>query len=377
MPPETTLWNLEPHTIGKHLVLKNYMNAWLPIMSSWNGRVLFIDAFAGPGEYSGGEPGSPKIALHALIEHTALQRMTNEFVYVFIEEKLRRYEYLRALLSDMQDEIPSNCTYNVINSTFDETLTEVLDRLDEQRSNLAPALVMIDPFGVSDTPMETVRRILGNPKAEVYISFMYDFINRFKDNPRFEPHLDKLFGTRDWRTARTIQDEEARKHAFYGLYTDQLKVAGAKYVINSELYEGNRLVYTIFFGKSGLKGCDKMKEAIWKVAPFGDYCFRGNLVGQLSMGPSMVDFDPLRRSLHEEFNGAGWVHIETVEDFVMSDKTEFDTGHLKSNALKPMENDGSIEILQGSRRQRGTYPPGTKLRFLAHRRNEAIVQRLF
>ena len=38
------------------LVLKNHMNAWLPIMSSWNGRVLLIDAFAGSGEYSGGEP---------------------------------------------------------------------------------------------------------------------------------------------------------------------------------------------------------------------------------------------------------------------------------------------------------------------------------
>ena len=77
MPPESTLWDLDPHTIGKHLVLKNYMNAWLPIMSRWNGRVLFIDAFAGPGEYSKGELGSPIIALRALIEHSARQQMRN------------------------------------------------------------------------------------------------------------------------------------------------------------------------------------------------------------------------------------------------------------------------------------------------------------
>ena len=70
---------------------------------------------------------------------------------------------------------------------------------------------MIDPFGVSDTPTETVRRILVNPKAKVYMSFMYDFINRINDNPRFEPHLDKLFGTRDWRTAtRRLLDEASQ-----------------------------------------------------------------------------------------------------------------------------------------------------------------------
>ena len=59
MPPETTLWPIEPHTRGKHMLLREYLNAWLPIMMGSNDRVLFIDAFAGPGEYEGGEDGSP------------------------------------------------------------------------------------------------------------------------------------------------------------------------------------------------------------------------------------------------------------------------------------------------------------------------------
>ena len=71
MSPDGITWKLEPHTQGKHLVLRNYMEAWLPIMTRWNGRVLFIDGFAGPGEYDGGEPGSPIIALPALMEHRA------------------------------------------------------------------------------------------------------------------------------------------------------------------------------------------------------------------------------------------------------------------------------------------------------------------
>ncbi|MFV2045518.1 MAG: three-Cys-motif partner protein TcmP, partial [Anaerolineales bacterium] len=67
--PDSTLWALEPHTTGKHKVLRGYLDAWFPILGTWSGRILFIDGFAGPGEYRGGEQGSPQIALDALLKH--------------------------------------------------------------------------------------------------------------------------------------------------------------------------------------------------------------------------------------------------------------------------------------------------------------------
>ena len=281
MPPNTTTWPLEPHTRGKHLVLEGYMQAWLPIMTKWNGRVLFIDAFAGPGEYSGGEPGSPVIALSALKNHRARNQMQSEVKYLFIEKDTDRCEHLEQVLSGLDDELPSNCIYTVINSTFDETLTDVLDNIEQQRSRLAPAFVMIDPFGVSETSMSTIGRILENPKSEVYISFMYEAINRFKEHPYFEKPLDELFGCPEWRDGMDLGDSKERKDFFYDLYRNQLKRNGTQYVVHFELYEGERLIYAIFFGTKSLDGCDKMKQAIWKVAPFGDYRFRGSQLGQL------------------------------------------------------------------------------------------------
>ena len=99
MPPKTTLWKLEDHTLGKHRVLKNYMDAWLPIMRTWNGRVLFIDAFAGPGKYADGEDGSPVIALNSLIKHSAISRMRGEINYVFIEKDAVRANYLNDVIN--------------------------------------------------------------------------------------------------------------------------------------------------------------------------------------------------------------------------------------------------------------------------------------
>ena len=364
MPPRRTTWFLEPHTRGKHLVLESYLQAWLPIMTRWNRRVLFIDAFAGPGEYSTGEPGSPVIALRALIDHRAKNRIQSEVIYQFIENDVARSDHLEAVLAGLTDELPPGCNYEVINSTFDETLTEVLDRIDEQRSRLAPAFVMIDPFGVSGTPMKTIKRILENPKSEVYISFMFREINRFAEHPSFETHLDDLFGCSQWRLGRGLTDSNARKEFYCQLYKSQLKQNGAQHVLRFELFDGERLVYVIFFGTNSLEGCDKMKQAIWKVVPFGDFRFRGSHMHQLTLGGGIVDFGLLETTLIERFGSKGWQKIEDVEEFVNSDATDFHSGHLKIKTLKPMEAKGKVKVERAPGKRAGTFAPGTRVLFL-------------
>jgi len=39
-----------------------------------------------------------------------------------------------------------------------------------------------------------------------------------------------------------------------------------------------------------------MKQAIWKVAPFGEFAFRGTRSTQLTLGLENVDFRPLKRA---------------------------------------------------------------------------------
>jgi hypothetical protein len=242
-------------------------------------------------------------------------------------------------------------------------MTQVLDALDAQAKALAPCLVMVDPFGVSETPMSVIRRILKNSKSEVYISFMYEFINRFKGTSDFEPHLDQLFGTSNWRNGLAIDDPECRKQFFYDLYETQLRQAGAKHVVHFELYQGQRLVYAIFFGTHHHTGCDRMKQAIWKVAPFGDFAFRASRSGQLPLRLENPDFSPLRAALQDRFRQAGWIRIEDVIDFVASDKTDYHSSQVKRDVLVPMEKSGEIEVRDDTRKKKNTYPDGTIVRF--------------
>jgi three-Cys-motif partner protein len=359
MPPKTKLWKREPHTEGKHLVLQGYLKAWLPIVGSWNTRILFIDGFAGPGEYEGGEEGSPVVAMRTLVEHAAKQVIRAEVVFVFIEENEERAEHLEGLVEQWRPRLPDGAKVHVVQGTFDRSLAELFDQLDEQKRRLAPALVMIDPFGIKGTPMEVVERILSNRTCEVYVTFMYDWVNRFITTPEFEPHLTDLFGTDRWKEAKELSGEERRTH-LYRLYEDQLRKAGAKQVVHFDLWEENRLVYSIFFGTQHHTGCDRMKNAIWKIAPYGDFSFRGS--NQLVLGVDQPTYEPLKQSLMDRFAGEDWLTIEEVLEFVASDATEYHTSQVKRPALRPMEKAGLVEVDPESRKSWG-FPERCRLRF--------------
>jgi three-Cys-motif partner protein len=333
-------------------------------MGSTNDRILFIDGFAGPGQYQGGEEGSPIIAIKSLLEHRSRGMVSAEVLFLLIEKDEDRAAYLKDLVDRLDPPLPSNCKAKVLKRAFDLTLTKVLDQLDAQAKRLAPCFVMVDPFGVSDTPMEVIARVLRNKKSEVYVSFMYESINRFKETPEFARHLDSLFGTPTWRDGIEIADQQKRKEFFYSLYDSQLRIAGAKYVLRFEMYAGERLVYAIFFGTHNPTGCDKMKEAIWNVAPSGDFAFRGARSGQLGLDLRVSDFEPLKSALRSEFRGRGWIRVEQVANFVASDKTDYHTGQIKTNALAPMEDAKEIEVNESTRKRKRKYPDGTKLRFL-------------
>jgi three-Cys-motif partner protein len=143
----TTTWEMDPHTKAKHEILENYLKAWFPILSRYNGRIVYLDGFAGPGIYSGGEEGSPLIALRTFCEHTLREQMQCNCRFLFIESNPERVSSLTAVLTERFPNLPDNCRYNVIGAEFAPTLEETLNGLERQGVRLAPTFAFVDPFG--------------------------------------------------------------------------------------------------------------------------------------------------------------------------------------------------------------------------------------
>ena len=75
------------------------------------------------------------------------------------------------------------------------------------------------------------------------------------------------------------------------------------------------------------------------------------------------DFTPFRQQLLSEFGDGKWHSIEAIQRFARSDQTDYHAGQLKTLTLKPMEDDGLIEVDPGTRKRKGSYPNGCRLRF--------------
>lgn len=355
----TTLWPRDEQTEGKHLILKHYLDGWFPILGRWNGRLLFIDGFAGPGEYENGEPGSPLVALECVEQHKREERLRGvEIACLFMESDKRRARHLEHVLG--HHTLPPDTSCHVLPGKFDDHMADILDYLAEQEARLAPAFVMIDPFGVKGSPMSLIKRILQNPRSECMISFMYEPIRRFHEQSEFKPHLNQLFGTTEWERCLEMEESDSKKRFLHQLFSKQLKLHGASYVISFELWRGNRHIYTIYFTTNSLKGCDLMKKAIWKVEPSGSYAFQGH-AGQLRLRFE-ANTEPLVKQLRRKF-GNRWTRVERIEEFVTGDETIFHKGHLRRRTLQPLERAGRITVLRPGRTRGFSSGKGIKVRF--------------
>jgi three-Cys-motif partner protein len=356
-----TVWDIEPHTAKKHEILRRYFQAWLPILGRYNSRLLYIDAFAGPGEYSKGEDGSPLVILKAARDHVL--RPSCELVCLFIESDDDRYAHLVGVLERTKPTLPSNIKFRPILGKFNGQLGEIFTQLDEQAERRGPTLAFVDPFGFSQTPFTTIARLLGYPKSEVLVNFMYGEINRFLSNPEFAAHFDALFGTPKWRNIQEIIAPINRFYAIHDLYRDQLRTA-ARYVhAFLMLNKNNAPDYFLFFGTNSLKGTEAMLETMWKAAPSGEFQFSdfNESKKQIPLFAEAPDYDLLRQILIQKF-GRVQIEFEVLCDWVI-EYVGFLRPHVR-HVIAGMEKDALVGVTNPKPNRRpGTYPEGTDLKF--------------
>src|SRR5512135_2995543 len=146
---QDTIWEIDPHTLAKHEILRRYLGAWFPILGTYNQRIVYIDGFAGPGRYKGGEIGSPIIAIQEALKHSH-RLHNNQLSFLFMDERVDRIEHLKYELSQIP--IPTNFYVNAETGRFDCELKKLLDKLESEGSKLAPTFAFIDPFGFAGLP---------------------------------------------------------------------------------------------------------------------------------------------------------------------------------------------------------------------------------
>ncbi len=349
-----------PHTGAKHQLLQTYLGAWFPIIARYNQRVVYYDAFAGPGEYADGEPGSPMIALHTLIDHDSFASMRGtEFLFLFNEQDVGCAGHLQGMVDELRASRkpwPQNVQVGITNTTFIELTTEMLDHLDKRNARLAPTFAFVDPVGVKATPMSVLKRLTDYPKGELLVYFAHEAVLRFCGAGNIDEALTDLFGTEEYKDASLLSGVQ-RSQYIHNLYKQQLHdVCRFPYIQSFAMYDHrNKRVYDLFYCTREPIGLDRMKQAMWKIAPSGDFSFRDRFAGMDVIFGDTVDTAPLRANLLDHFADEA-VTIEAIVDYVIV-STPYASNHVKRLTLAVMQTEGLISSPNQSRKN--TYPDGT------------------
>lgn len=361
-----TLWDRPPHTGAKHDLLASYLGAWFAIMSSVNGRLVYYDAFAGPGLYQGGEDGSPIIALKTLVGHSAFDRMSKtEFLLLFNEQDPGCAEHLEQLVKDYiaaNAPWPKNVKVEVNNDTFINLTTEIVDELDAGNKRLAPTFAFVDPVGVKATPMSILQRLTNFPKCEMLLYFAHETVVRWCDSGQIDERLTALFGNEDYKGAGTLFGKQ-RSDYLHDLYKQHLHdVCQFPYIQSFAMYDMRaKRLYDLYYCTREPIGLDRMKAAMWKIAPSGDFTFRDRFAGQdvLFGGGDDVDTQPLQVYLCDHYAGQA-VDITVLIDHVIV-ATPYYSSHVKKRTLVPLQKAGVIT--SPNQKRANQYPPGTIIQF--------------
>jgi three-Cys-motif partner protein len=359
MPPRSTLWAAEEHTIAKHRILRGYLDAWIPILGRQAGRLVLVDGFAGPGRYSTGEDGSPLVMLKAYLEHEQRSHIDAQFDYVFIEKDLDRFEHLSTEVAATFEPHgrPLNVNVELVRGEFADVLPGVLAGLGG--TTRAAMFVFVDPFGYAENPLDVTSRVLALPKCEVLVYVPLPFIARFLDDPAVAPAFTLVFGDERWREAIGSADRVAvLRRLFKSALCEHAVHVRSFEMVDSSGSHG----YDLFFGSQSNVGLGRMKTAMWHVDSGAGLRFRDPAVtGQQVLFAPSPDLGVLKRLLVERFMQSPF-SIAAAEQFVLLETPFLHDGHLKKLTLAPAERAGELEVLT-SRPRKCTYPPGTLMRF--------------
>jgi three-Cys-motif partner protein len=360
--PRQTIWELEPHTRAKHEILKRYLQAWMIILSQGKfPEILYIDGFAGPGEYARGEPGSPIIALDTALGYRSPLKAKLHFLFVEKDvaraSHLRKQVALRTLPANFHVSVEGGVTFEV---AFDRRYPEFV-----RSGRLIPTFAFIDPFGWTGAPFSLVAKILSQRSCEVFVNFMYEEVNRFIGHPDQVENFNSFFGTDAWKRCVGETSSARRNRCLHDLYLQQLRTAArAAHVRSFEMSNARDVTdYYLFYATNELLGLKKMKEAMWKVDERGEFRFSdATNPNQLVLFEKAPNLPALKARLLAAFSGKT-VSIGDIGKFVLVE-TAFRESHYKA-LLKELEKVGQLKVINPPRgRRAGTFgDPGMLVQF--------------
>lgn len=363
---ERVVWECKPRTRAKLAILDAYLSAWFNILAvSGIKHVIYIDAFCGPGAYTGGEKGSPVVAAERASE-AATQFPGFKPTLFFIDQDRDALEHL-AGLPPIANPHP-NVSITIFNGEFLGELDKILSYL--KRHPNSPTFSFVDPFGFGQSPYEKLKLLMHNRSSELFINFMCGFMNRFKthrDDDVRQKIMD-MIGTADLDAITSASDPIDKMCALFEQNLRRLGRHTSRFAMRDE---GNIRDNAFFFCGNNALGLKKIKEAMWVVDPIHGSEFSAHrqakiVPGQVSLFDPEPYTAPLSHLIRKKFAGLKYVAVKDIFRWVVEETPTYLERHARME-LEHMYGRGEITVhdpgAKTIKRQKFKWPERLMLTF--------------
>lgn len=292
-------------------------------------HVIYVDGFCGPGEYTGGEDGSPVLAAKRASE-AAEQFPGFKATLFFIDqdqEVLAHLETLGSVAAPHQ-----NVSINLLRGDFLGELDKILSYL--KLHPRAPIFSFVDPFGFGQSPYEKLKLLMHNSSSELFINFMCGFMNRFKDHhdEDVRDKIREMIGIEDLSQFKSSSDPIGEMCRLFEINLRKLGKHTLKFAMRDE---GNIRDNAFFFCGRNALGFKKIKEAMWRIDPihgseFSAHREQKNDARQVTLFEDTAYTAPLGRLLSDRFKGMKAVPTKTIFKWVNEETPTFLDRHARS-----------------------------------------------
>ena len=356
-----TIWPLEDHTSAKHDLLTRYLSRWVPIFQHGFGKtgdLVLIDGFAGPGVYSGGEPGSPVLMIRQYLN--APRDPSTCLHCFFIEEDPKRVAELERRIGGFRG---PKCQIKVLAGDYASHYAAVMEYVDRLEN---PAVfAFLDPFSAVEGP-EFAVDVVVRPRSEVLVYLPVGHFARFIDQSSLERTLDGVYGDSRWKVLRGKSTARIT-NGLIELYAQRLAEpssgqGGRFYVewFGIQPAKGER--YYLFLATKHRKAVEAIRDAMWAVDPANGRLFNARQPPQPGLE---VWKGGLAAALQTRFPKGARFDFKDAWEFVVDEQPPFDKARLRA-ALALLRDGGHLEIRNpktGKTSRRG-FPPGQTITML-------------
>lgn len=344
----------------KARIVQKYFGAWanviMPTAAGADGKIAYIDLYAGPGRYKDGAASTPLLVLEHAIQNPKMAKMlvallndSNEGHTSTLEQEIAKLPGIAKLHHKPQ----ISC------GEIDEDAAEYF-----AKTKLIPSFSFVDPFGYKGLSLKIVNGVIKDWGCDCVFFFNYSRINAGIGNDKVRPHIEALFGAD--RTEKLKKDVEGVKPALreavvLEALAQEIKALGGKYVLpfTFKNASGARTSHKLIFVSKHFKGYDIMKGIMAKESSTHDQGVPSLTYSPADAATPLLfslqrPLEALEEDLQKAFRGQEVTFDELYESHSV------DTPYIRPNyheTLAKLESAGKIKAHSITGKRRGiTYP---------------------